>query len=259
MSGGSINSPQLLELSGIGQPDRLRGLGIEVRHALPGVGENLRDHYAPRTRWTVGSEGRHLQRSRPWPRPREPGAALGVQTGQSSIDGRRAAACLRALARGARRARPAAGLGADVHRSGPARAADRAPVGRLLLRPSDAAREQGPHPHRLGRCAPGAGDPLQLPVGAGRRRTDRARRPHRPRHHDRAGDGAAAGDGDRARPRAATATTRSSTGCDALPRRPITRSAPARWARMRWPSSTRGCASTASRACASPTPRSCRR
>ena len=42
---GAINSPQLLELSGIGQPERLRNLGIEVRHALPGVGENLRDRY----------------------------------------------------------------------------------------------------------------------------------------------------------------------------------------------------------------------
>jgi choline dehydrogenase-like flavoprotein len=55
--GGTINSPQLLELSGIGQPERLRALGIEVRHALPGVGENLRDHYAPRTRWLVGKRG----------------------------------------------------------------------------------------------------------------------------------------------------------------------------------------------------------
>jgi choline dehydrogenase len=55
--GGTINSPQLLELSGIGQPDRLRDLGIEVRQALPGVGENLRDHYAPRTRWSVGRKG----------------------------------------------------------------------------------------------------------------------------------------------------------------------------------------------------------
>jgi choline dehydrogenase len=53
---GTINSPQLLELSGIGQPDRLRALGIEVRHALPGVGENLRDHYAPRTRWAIGAK-----------------------------------------------------------------------------------------------------------------------------------------------------------------------------------------------------------
>ena len=57
ISAGTINSPQLLELSGIGQPDRLKGLGIEVKHALPGVGENLRDHYAPRTRWLVGQRG----------------------------------------------------------------------------------------------------------------------------------------------------------------------------------------------------------
>jgi choline dehydrogenase len=53
VSGGSINSPQLLELSGIGQPDLLRNLGIEVRHELKGVGENLRDHYSPRMKWTV--------------------------------------------------------------------------------------------------------------------------------------------------------------------------------------------------------------
>ena len=57
VSAGTINSPQLLELSGIGQPERLRELGIEVRHVLPGVGENLRDHYAPRTRWGIGRRG----------------------------------------------------------------------------------------------------------------------------------------------------------------------------------------------------------
>ena len=53
VSTGSINSPQLLELSGIGQPELLKGLGIEVRHELKGVGENLRDHYSPRMKWTV--------------------------------------------------------------------------------------------------------------------------------------------------------------------------------------------------------------
>src|SRR5207248_7117597 len=57
VSAGTINSPQLLELSGIGQPERLRNLGIEVRHALAGVGENLRDHYVPRTRWLIGKKG----------------------------------------------------------------------------------------------------------------------------------------------------------------------------------------------------------
>ena len=41
---GAINSPQLLMLSGIGRPDELRGLGIESRHELAGVGRNLQDH-----------------------------------------------------------------------------------------------------------------------------------------------------------------------------------------------------------------------
>ncbi len=53
VSAGSINSPQLLELSGIGQPDLLQSLGIEVRHELKGVGENLRDHYSPRMKWSI--------------------------------------------------------------------------------------------------------------------------------------------------------------------------------------------------------------
>jgi choline dehydrogenase len=48
LSGGSYNSPQLLQLSGVGPADLLNAHGIEVRHALEGVGENLRDHYAPR-------------------------------------------------------------------------------------------------------------------------------------------------------------------------------------------------------------------
>ncbi|NNE12031.1 MAG: choline dehydrogenase [Ilumatobacter sp.] len=42
--GGAFNSPQLLQLSGIGDPDHLEPLGIEMVHALPGVGENLQDH-----------------------------------------------------------------------------------------------------------------------------------------------------------------------------------------------------------------------
>jgi choline dehydrogenase len=53
VSAGAINSPQLLELSGIGQAERLNALGIGVQHELKGVGENLRDHYAPRMKWRV--------------------------------------------------------------------------------------------------------------------------------------------------------------------------------------------------------------
>ena len=48
LCGGTVNSPQLLQVSGIGPAPLLQSLGIAVKHALPGVGENLRDHYAPR-------------------------------------------------------------------------------------------------------------------------------------------------------------------------------------------------------------------
>jgi choline dehydrogenase len=44
LSGGPINSPQLLKLSGVGPAAELRTHGIAVVHDLPGVGENLQDH-----------------------------------------------------------------------------------------------------------------------------------------------------------------------------------------------------------------------
>lgn len=44
VSGGSVNSPQLLQLSGIGPAELLQGLGIPVLHANPNVGANLQDH-----------------------------------------------------------------------------------------------------------------------------------------------------------------------------------------------------------------------
>ncbi len=53
VSGGSINSPKMLELSGIGQPEFLKSLGIEPLHELPGVGEGLRDHYSPRMKYSI--------------------------------------------------------------------------------------------------------------------------------------------------------------------------------------------------------------
>ncbi|WP_420453561.1 choline dehydrogenase [Ilumatobacter sp.] len=44
LCGGAFNSPQLLQLSGVGDPEHLRGLGIDVVAEVPGVGENLQDH-----------------------------------------------------------------------------------------------------------------------------------------------------------------------------------------------------------------------
>jgi choline dehydrogenase len=48
LCGGAINSPQLLQLSGIGPGELLQSLGIEVEHDLAGVGENLQDHIGGR-------------------------------------------------------------------------------------------------------------------------------------------------------------------------------------------------------------------
>lgn len=53
LSAGAVKSPHILELSGIGQPTLLQSLGIPVQHELRGVGENYRDHYAPRMNWRV--------------------------------------------------------------------------------------------------------------------------------------------------------------------------------------------------------------
>lgn len=44
LCGGAFNSPQLLQLSGIGNADHLRSVGVNPVHHLPGVGENLQDH-----------------------------------------------------------------------------------------------------------------------------------------------------------------------------------------------------------------------
>ncbi|MEM9063410.1 MAG: GMC family oxidoreductase N-terminal domain-containing protein [Pseudomonadota bacterium] len=48
LSAGTFNSAQILQLSGIGDPEHLGSHGIDTVQALPGVGRNLRDHYAPR-------------------------------------------------------------------------------------------------------------------------------------------------------------------------------------------------------------------
>lgn len=50
---GAVQSPHLLQLSGIGDPERLRAAGIATVHALPGVGENLQDHLDVIMNWST--------------------------------------------------------------------------------------------------------------------------------------------------------------------------------------------------------------
>lgn len=53
LAGGAINSPQLLQLSGVGPGQLLAEHGIPVVHDLPGVGENLQDHYVTGARFRL--------------------------------------------------------------------------------------------------------------------------------------------------------------------------------------------------------------
>ncbi len=55
LSAGSIGSPQILQLSGVGAGPLLREHGIELQHALPGVGENLHDHLQVRSVYKVSN------------------------------------------------------------------------------------------------------------------------------------------------------------------------------------------------------------
>lgn len=64
LSSGAIGSPQILQCSGIGDPDHLKEVGVDCRHELRGVGENLQDHLQVRlvfkTRCrTLNDEVRH--------------------------------------------------------------------------------------------------------------------------------------------------------------------------------------------------------
>ena len=48
LSGGAVNSPHLLQISGVGPSDHLMDIGVDVVNHLPGVGANLQDHYVAR-------------------------------------------------------------------------------------------------------------------------------------------------------------------------------------------------------------------
>ena len=56
VSGGTVNSPHLLQVSGIGPAAHLRSIGVAMTHDLPGVGANLSDHFAVRITHRVKDE-----------------------------------------------------------------------------------------------------------------------------------------------------------------------------------------------------------
>ena len=65
ISGGAINSPKILEMSGIGQADLLSKHGIDVVKDLPGVGENLHDHWNAYIKRTIDHGSTYFAESKP--------------------------------------------------------------------------------------------------------------------------------------------------------------------------------------------------
>jgi choline dehydrogenase len=68
LAGGSLQSPQLLQLSGVGPGALLKEHGIDIVHELPGVGENLQDHIGCKVVYKVGKPNTINEISRSWVR-----------------------------------------------------------------------------------------------------------------------------------------------------------------------------------------------
>jgi choline dehydrogenase-like flavoprotein len=88
LSLGAIHTPKVLMQSGLGDADELRGLGITVRHDLPGVGRNLQDHYGFDCVWELPDD---VQGST------QAGATLFWDSGLGDLDGPDLFACVAAL------------------------------------------------------------------------------------------------------------------------------------------------------------------
>jgi choline dehydrogenase len=87
LSGGAVNSPQLLMLSGIGPADHLKSVGIHPLHDLPGVGANLQDHLDAailqfcKTRDTYDTANQLLSLYRYWKDKKGPGTSPIAESG----------------------------------------------------------------------------------------------------------------------------------------------------------------------------------
>jgi choline dehydrogenase len=67
LSAGAIGSPHILQLSGVGDPEHLAGIGVPVVHELRGVGKNMQDHYVARVSYRVEGAQTANERSRGLP------------------------------------------------------------------------------------------------------------------------------------------------------------------------------------------------
>ena len=257
LSAGGVQSPQLLELSGVGAPQHLASLGIDVVHPLPGVGENYRDHFFPRMSWRATRPITMNERTR--------GLRFVMEVLRYAVT-RRGLLCRRSRVRprlpedpsGAREpGRPASVHARELRRRqrpDQARFPARDDAGRV----PDASGVDRLHPRRIRRPLRPARDPAELPLRRGRPGEPAGRHAHLPPDHGASAHGPLPL--ARAAARARLPHRRGAPGVlpQQRPDRLPSRSAPARWATTRWRWSTTGCACTGSSACAWSTRPSCR-
>ena len=262
LAAGALQSPQLLQLSGIGPAELLQPLGIPVVHALPGVGENLQDHLQFRLIYECTKPITTNDQLNSWVGQ----AKIGLQwllfrSGPLAIGINQAGCFMHALREAdGRPATPTpdiqfhvATLSAEMA-GGTVHPFSGFTLSVCQLRPESRGRVRIRSTNAL---EPPSMQPNYLATELDRR-TPSPRCGQRARSHRRRRCAPTCGaSSSRARRRPATPTSSSSAATRA--RRSFTRAAPARWVTTptRW--STRGCACTASTRCASSTARSCRR
>ena len=97
LSAGAIGSPHILQLSGVGSSEHLQRVGIPVVHELPGVGQNLQDHYIARISYLVKGAWTVNERSRGVPLAAEVVRYLVAGTGMLTYSASLAAASVKVL------------------------------------------------------------------------------------------------------------------------------------------------------------------
>jgi choline dehydrogenase len=254
LCGGTVNSPQLMMLSGVGPADHLKSLGITPVIDLPGVGGNLQDHVDAsilqlcKTRDTFDKRNKLvslfqyvMNKKGPGTSPvAESGGFLSTTSGLAAPDIQLHFLPVLVVDHGRTKIRDKSGYSLHVCTLRPESA------GTIRLRSTN----PGDHPLIDANYLAERKDLDALIAGVKMGRDILAQSgldPYRPTNTSRA---------PRRRP-----TPRSSNGSAATARRSTIPSGPARWgpAPIEWPSSTTSCWCTASRGCASSMPRSCRR
>jgi choline dehydrogenase len=252
LSGGAIGSPHVLQLSGVGDPDHLARIGVPVVHALPGVGKNLQDHFLARCTAEVQGAPTANEKARGLPFMGELMRYVFSGSGLLTYAASLVCASVKVLEESAT---------PDVQILFANASFAPGPIRKLDIRPGMTGGMWQMRPLSRGYVEAKSNDPHQAPA-------------INPRYLSHDTDRRCAIGGLRAVRRLFAAPAlkpyligeilpaprcKATTSCCITCGRPeapcSTRPAPARWARMRWPSSTTSSACTASRGFASSTPR----